>query len=493
MQKVARLAGGDRLSTLPEDLLHAILSLLPAWEAVQTCVLAKRWRDIWRSMPCLHLDEPLHLEERRHGRIVPVFEDFASNLLLLLHNAPALDSFRLVVTSPSDRALQRWIRYAVMRRPAVLEIQNRHPWLQTHQLVLPAMDYSRYFAGRLRRMRLCGVRIDGRFFRGVMEDLELERCSVENPKITLQTVKNLTIRDCENDLLVITAPALVSLSCQGRNTISLRQTAASRVKAPICYRFINRLRKLRLRDVRLDGRFAASLQSSCPVLEDLELRLCQIEFSKIALPAVTHLTIYFCENDLLVVAPALMFLSCHDNTILLQATAASLVKAYISLPAASAKTDIQRELLASLFNVTSLYLSDFDTMAMFVDEPAYGFPVFRNLKNLSIERCFSDWSDWTGKFTALGSFVQNAPNLKKLSLCNCAFSEWEENKIYETSTAAAQNQELSPFHCENLETVEIKYYYGGDLRMADVLEGIRRTLGKPIVLTKMPINYIDMN
>lgn len=67
------------------------------------------------------------------------------------------------------------------------------------------------------------------------------------------------------------------------------------------------------------------------------------------------------------------------------------------------------------------------------------------------------------------------------------FSAWEENGIYKTSTAAAKNQELRPFHCENLEEVEIRYYYDGDSRMPDVLEGIRRTLGKPVVLTKMPV------
>ncbi|TVU13646.1 hypothetical protein EJB05_37066, partial [Eragrostis curvula] len=484
MQTVARDASVDRLSNLPEELLYAILSLLPSWQAVQTCVLSTRWRDFWRTMPCLNLDEPLHLEERRHGGSIPVFEDFATNLLLL-HESPLLDAFRLVVTSPSDHALQGWIRRAVTRRPAALEIQNRHPWLHIHELVLPIMDYSRYF-GRLRRLHLCGVRIDGRFAEKlgsgcfpVMEDLELELCRVDDQlsKIALQVVKNLTTPH----RFVVTAPALVYLSCQGLNTISLRETAASRVKAPMCYRRVGSLKKLHLCDVRLDGRFAANLGSNCPVLEDLQLRFCYPEFSRITLPAVTNLTIYFCENDLLIVAaPALMYLSCHGNTILLHATAPSLVKASVSLPPL-VKMDIQRKLLASLFNVTTLYLSDLDTMTMFVDEPANGFPVFRNLKILSLQRCFSDWSDWSGKFTALGSFVQNAPKLKKLLLCNCAFSAWEENEIYETSTAAAQNQQLSRFRCKNLEAVQFMCYYDSDPRIPDIMEGILRTLGKCVL------------
>jgi hypothetical protein len=37
----------DRLSALPDSLLHAIMSLLKARQAVQTCVLSTRWRHLW--------------------------------------------------------------------------------------------------------------------------------------------------------------------------------------------------------------------------------------------------------------------------------------------------------------------------------------------------------------------------------------------------------------------------------------------------------------
>lgn len=365
--KVAPAAGADRLSNLPVELLYAVMSLLPAWQAVQTCVLSKKCRDFWRTMPCLHLDERLHLDARRLNghRSVPMFENFASNLLLL-HEATSLDGFRIVVTSPSDHRVQGWIRYAVTRRPVVLEIQNRHPWLEIHELALPSMDYSHYF-GRFRSLQLCRVRIDGRFAEKlrsgcwpVLEDLELERCLVELSKITLPVVKNLTIRACEkNNLLIVTASAL---SCQGRNAILLGQAAASPAKAPIYHRCIGSLRKLHLRDVQLSSCFAENFRSYCPVLEDLELRFCHPKFFKITLPAVTNLTIYFCKADLLIItAPSLMYLSCEGNTIMFHDTTASLVKAFISLPV-SVKMDIQRKLLGSLFNATSLYLSDLDTL-----------------------------------------------------------------------------------------------------------------------------------
>jgi hypothetical protein len=38
----------DRIGALPDALLHHVLSLLPAEEAVRTSVLARRWRYLWK-------------------------------------------------------------------------------------------------------------------------------------------------------------------------------------------------------------------------------------------------------------------------------------------------------------------------------------------------------------------------------------------------------------------------------------------------------------
>jgi hypothetical protein len=46
-------SGADRISDLPEGVLHHILSLLPARDAVRTCVLAQSWRNRWRSAPAV--------------------------------------------------------------------------------------------------------------------------------------------------------------------------------------------------------------------------------------------------------------------------------------------------------------------------------------------------------------------------------------------------------------------------------------------------------
>ncbi|CAL4968907.1 unnamed protein product [Urochloa decumbens] len=47
--------GTDRISGLPEGVLHHVLSFFPAHDAVRTCVLARRWRNLWMSAPGIRI------------------------------------------------------------------------------------------------------------------------------------------------------------------------------------------------------------------------------------------------------------------------------------------------------------------------------------------------------------------------------------------------------------------------------------------------------
>jgi hypothetical protein len=49
------LSGVDHIGALPDSILHHMLSFLPAQAAVQTCVLARRWRHLWRSTTGLRI------------------------------------------------------------------------------------------------------------------------------------------------------------------------------------------------------------------------------------------------------------------------------------------------------------------------------------------------------------------------------------------------------------------------------------------------------
>jgi hypothetical protein len=242
----------DRLSALPDSLLHAIMSLLKARQAVQTCVLSTRWRHLWRSVPCLDVD---HDEFRtaatasapnnhpfapnsNHGysdsdvdsyedsddddgddnngvssndRGWEDFEDFTENLMHHC-NISQLHSLRLHVNrsrAPSfaDKLAGGWLRRA-------MKYCNPDPPRQHEGLGSGSWQ--------LKRLYLCNVALDNRFTKHVssvcrsLEDLELEDCTCEVPAITSNSLKNLVLKSCRwRYLYEISSPTLKSLVIVG--------------------------------------------------------------------------------------------------------------------------------------------------------------------------------------------------------------------------------------------------------------------------------------
>ncbi|CAL5089486.1 unnamed protein product [Urochloa decumbens] len=145
------------------------------------------------------------------------------------------------------------------------------------------------------------------------------------------------------------------------------------------------LKMLHLRSVDLGSHFAGLLCSACPVMEDLKLGNC--EFSGNSPQVITSRTLKKLE-----------------------------------LPT-------KRELLCSLYNVTSLKLMGFEVEVM-LNEESDKFPVFPNMRTLDLDSCFLDEYELYDKLEALGSFLQSAPCFEKLILQYCMFysfsdSEWE--------------------------------------------------------------------
>ncbi|GJN31376.1 hypothetical protein PR202_gb19767 [Eleusine coracana subsp. coracana] len=54
-KRLAAEAMEDRLSGLPDDLLQHILSFLPSRDAVRTCVLARHYREQWKSVRAIRI------------------------------------------------------------------------------------------------------------------------------------------------------------------------------------------------------------------------------------------------------------------------------------------------------------------------------------------------------------------------------------------------------------------------------------------------------
>ena len=121
-------SGADRISDLPEGVLQHILSLLPAQDAVRTCVLAQSWRHHWRSARTVRF---VGCTGWAGG--VYTFGPFVDGLLNARRAGAPLDScdFDLDVDldlGPYDvprmeRRVNSWIRRALRRQVRELRFQ----------------------------------------------------------------------------------------------------------------------------------------------------------------------------------------------------------------------------------------------------------------------------------------------------------------------------------------------------------------------------------
>ncbi|CAO2143636.1 unnamed protein product [Urochloa humidicola] len=104
-------SGVDRIGALPDEILHRVLSFLPAQQAVRTCVLARRWIHLWKSATGLRIVGP-------DGKAPVPFEQVREfvDSLLLLRGASPLETFKLKIAGAAVdvRHLRLWVRYAMM-------------------------------------------------------------------------------------------------------------------------------------------------------------------------------------------------------------------------------------------------------------------------------------------------------------------------------------------------------------------------------------------
>ncbi|XP_059306095.1 putative FBD-associated F-box protein At3g50710 [Lycium ferocissimum] len=159
MEKSSKLLGTsegiDRISYLPDGILHDTLSSLDIFDVFHLSILSKRWNYIWRTMPYLYFDIFRFGNERinrpKDCEMVKTFNDFI-NWILITQCVENLVCFKLCCGNLFDEgAIFRWIRVATRRN--VQELVLRFDPAETFELP--------YCVATSESLRVLKLRLDG--------------------------------------------------------------------------------------------------------------------------------------------------------------------------------------------------------------------------------------------------------------------------------------------------------------------------------------------
>ncbi|KAM0832152.1 hypothetical protein ACQ4PT_065078 [Festuca glaucescens] len=204
--------GGNGIDALPDEVLQHVLSFLPAAEAVQTCVLARRWRSLWKSMPVLRITSEGRTLNRRGVRRL---NKFVNHLLLLRDRSAPLHTCEIdlcTFRSQDVPQVNLWIRHALLCQAQTLTVHLSHDNNSFELEDLPLVS------PHLTRLELCNVVLNDHILNfsscPALEELRIESCYTQADMIMSQSLKRLTILDCIFYLTIrarISAPGLVAL------------------------------------------------------------------------------------------------------------------------------------------------------------------------------------------------------------------------------------------------------------------------------------------
>ncbi|XP_047076071.1 F-box/FBD/LRR-repeat protein At5g22660-like [Lolium rigidum] len=211
------VSGADRISALPDNVLQDILSLLTAQEAVRTCVLARSWRHLWRSITSLRILSPdttwYESDDPEPARDLWKFVD---NLLNLRDKRTELHTLDIKFGQFSKEDLpyvSLWIRSAVMCKVSSLTFHHIGPYL--------CLDDLHLASRHLRTVHLASVALLKDSFVDfascpALEDFKLHECKICFLGISSTSLKHLSITGCifghdSHSRLHVSAPSLASL------------------------------------------------------------------------------------------------------------------------------------------------------------------------------------------------------------------------------------------------------------------------------------------
>lgn len=202
--------GEDRIGALPDDLLRRVLSFLTSCESVCTCVLARRWRHLWKSVPVVRVMAPVPFDREVEGELW-----FVNALLLLRDRAPLHEvDIRTYLHEPSAPLnVELWLRYAASCHVRVLRVWVRR--IYSRRLQLPNMTL---ICQHLTVLDFAGMKFEERTMNfsscPALEVLEMYDSKISAEKILCKSLRHLTMEMCRfglYDRTRISCPSLAAL------------------------------------------------------------------------------------------------------------------------------------------------------------------------------------------------------------------------------------------------------------------------------------------
>ncbi|CAD6334743.1 unnamed protein product [Miscanthus lutarioriparius] len=280
----------DRLSSLPDDLLHSILRELPLKHAVRTSALSRRWALQWlRALASSRVLDFTDLDLAAAATVRRCLELHAE------HAAP-LDVFRLALRSPpagsSDGAFGRdvvgWIASAVARGAREVEVDLH---------LTPTPTPTPTGSGRRRRQRrqvpdsddgsAAFVELPGGLFQARNSLARLALGGLSLRAVPLAAPGLAGLRSLSLSRIGVTDEVVrgILASCRALESLSLRSCSLLASVSIAC----ERLRELQL----LGCRAVQEVSIACERLRELRLLGCRaVQKLQVAAPALESLTLY---------------------------------------------------------------------------------------------------------------------------------------------------------------------------------------------------------
>ncbi|CAN6362594.1 unnamed protein product [Urochloa humidicola] len=202
--------GSDRLSALPDNALQRVLFFLPSREAVRTCMLARRWRHVWKSVQALRVTNVDNYWSASH------LNKFINSYLLLREPLPLLEvevgSHRDCDVDDDDvlQYMELWIRCGLSSEAGVLRVF--HNYVGARWTLRDGLIASK----NLKVLELYYVDVNSLLIDfsscPALEDLRMKLCYFKAYVIMSPSVKRLSITCSDFEIRSrISTPNLISL------------------------------------------------------------------------------------------------------------------------------------------------------------------------------------------------------------------------------------------------------------------------------------------